>query len=595
MLINSYEFLVFFAIAFGLYWTVPRRWKAPFLLIASYGFYGSWEPRFLLLIALATAVDYSVGRCLRLTWQSARSPEASPEAPGADPPSPAERPAWGRRLGLYLGAIALAAWALPWPSHPALLFASKSQTGLTQAWLAMLLTVGAFGLLGWLLGSILPHWAIAQSRPADTQRQRLLLLSLVTNLSILGCFKYFNFFVDSLSGLLAGLGWSVALPHWQLLMPIGISFYSFKTLGYVIDCYRGKQEATEDLVHYGVFLAFFPALLAGPIDRASSFLAQLQQRPQFTLGRLGDGLVLILIGLMKKVAIADGLAPSVSAIYQGSGTPSGPDVVVATVLYALQIYGDFSGYTDMARGVAKLLGFELALNFNLPYFSQNPSEFWRRWHISLSTWLRDYLYIPLGGNRKGSLRTYANLMITMVLGGLWHGATWNFGLWGAYQGAILCIHRWWGLRTQTQSPSPASSALTPVLTPALTRSSGRFASGWAGGFDLQALWRIPLFFVVTCYGWLLFGVADFGRIASLSQTLFTGWGDGSLAVPQPPLASLLGIGLLMGYETLEYLCQTTDLYRKLWPLGQGIFYASLIFVLLMGSSNAPAQFIYTQF
>lgn len=519
MLLNSYEFCIFFTAVFCLYWAFPLSWKAPFLLGVSYFFYGLWDPHFLLLIGLVTGVDYSLGCALG--------------GHTADTSKPTQ-----------LNTVKIQSHPIPLPR---------------------------------------------------TLRKRLLLLSIITNLSILGCFKYFNFFVDSVARLFAILGWQVDLVTLQLLLPIGISFYSFKSLGYVIDVYRDTQAPERNWVHYALFIAFFPTLLAGPIDRAKSFLPQIKQLNQLTLQRIGSGLTLILMGVVKKVAIADGIAHSVNIIYQGNGSPSWLDIVTATVLYAVQIYGDFSGYTDMARGVAKLLGFDLVINFNLPYFSQNPSEFWRRWHISLSTWLRDYLYISLGGNRRSNLRTYINLMATMMLGGLWHGATWNFVLWGTYQGGILGIHRWFSLRSQPEV-SNISSGRSPQRTSDRLRSElpdKNRASPPA--IDITTLWKIPLFFIVTCYGWLLFGVADFSRILKFSQILLTDFGNFTLSLPMPPLAALLGMGLLLSYEALEYLSQTTNLYRTFWPIAQGAFYATLIFIILMGSSNEPTQFIYTQF
>jgi D-alanyl-lipoteichoic acid acyltransferase DltB (MBOAT superfamily) len=322
---------------------------------------------------------------------------------------------------------------------------------------------------------------------------------------------------------------------------------------------------------FALFLAYFPPLLAGPIDRASELLPQLSTSRQITFKQSAEGVFLILFGLFKKVAISDGVAGSVNAIYGTTGTVSWIDVVVATFLYAVQIYCDFSGYSDMARGVSKLFGIELMLNFNLPYFSKDPSEFWRRWHISLSTWLRDYLYIPLGGNRKGDRRTYYNLMTTMVLGGLWHGAAWNFVLWGFYQGALLCVYRAFTPKTKQQSPSNKGFGL------------------------LKGLVEILFFFVLTCYGWLLFRATSLAQIITFTKILFLDFGNFALSVPKPPLPVLLGLPLLIGYEVVEYLSANSQSKRHYPIPARAAVYAALIIILLMGESNAPAQFIYSQF
>lgn len=541
MLINSYEFLWFFGGVFCLYWLLPWRSQNILLLLASYYFYGLWHPQFLLLIAISTALDYCCG-----LWLSHRTLESRQN----------------RQILLYLGIVAGVALGLNWEALPG--FGKPGPVDWTAlfslSWgdslaIAAIVAGGAMVLR-------LPK--ILAAYPNLDQRRYFLGLSVITNLSILGFFKYFNFFADNLEALLRQVGLPVESLNLPLLLPIGVSFYTFKTLSYTIDLYRNKITAEPQLLHYGLFLSFFPSLLAGPIDRAASLLGQIGQQRSLTWASVGRGLFLILFGLFKKIAISDGVAKAVNAVYQTTMPVSGLEVVVATVLYAIQIYGDFSGYTDMARGVAKLLGFNLVLNFNLPYVSQNPSEFWRRWHISLSTWLRDYLYISLGGNRVAPWRNYVNLMITMVLGGLWHGATWNFVLWGAYQGAVLCVYRWLDPRAEIRQ-------------------------GWAG------LWRSLLFFGVTCYGWLLFGVSSWPRIRELSWALVSGWGRWSLALPPPPLSALLGIVVLGIYELIEHRQGQEKTYQAWIPALQGLFYALLIFIVLMGSSNAPAQFIYTQF
>jgi len=277
----------------------------------------------------------------------------------------------------------------------------------------------------------------------DSQKHRKLLLffSVAVNLSILGFFKYFNFFIESAVTVLSTVGFEPHIPVLRVILPIGISFYTFKTMTYTIDVYRRKITPTEDFIDYALFLSFFPQLLAGPIERASTLLPQIASPRQITRKKVLMGLNLVLIGFFKKVAIADSLAPIVGKIFDAPGAMSSGQLWTGVYAYTFQIYGDFSGYTDIARGVARILGFEGMENFNAPYLSKNITEFWQRWHISLSSWFRDYLYIPIGGNRLGNVRTYINLIITMVLCGLWHGAAWTFVLWGLLHGFYLMCHR----------------------------------------------------------------------------------------------------------------------------------------------------------
>ncbi len=275
--------------------------------------------------------------------------------------------------------------------------------------------------------------------PSDRQRKMLLSLSICINLGFLGWFKYFNFFLDSLNAAIAPLGGHMG--NLAIILPIGISFYTFETLSYVIDIYRGVAKPANSLLDYAIFITFFPRLVAGPIMRASQFLPQLERGIRITPEGLSNGAQLFLVGMIKKLVIADNLAIFVDQVYRAPTVFNSATVWLALFSYSVQIFCDFSGYTDMATGVGLMLGIQLPDNFKLPYTAQSITEFWQRWHISLSTWLRDYLYIPLGGNRKGSFRTYINLMITMLLGGLWHGASWNFVIWGGLHGFYLAFER----------------------------------------------------------------------------------------------------------------------------------------------------------
>jgi alginate O-acetyltransferase complex protein AlgI len=287
----------------------------------------------------------------------------------------------------------------------------------------------------------------AARQRGDPRRMRLALVASVgSQLVILGFFKYFNFFAESAAALLASVGIHASPPLLEIVLPVGISFYTFQTMSYTIDIYRGAFAPTRNFVDFALSVAFFPHLVAGPIQRARSLIVQIERPRTVTFDNWARGSTLILIGLVRKVAIADPAGAIVDAYFASPASYTTLPLACGLVLYGLQIYNDFAGYSEIARGCANLMGFDLMRNFHHPYFARNISEFWQRWHISLSTWLRDYLYIPLGGNRKGPTRTSINLMITMLLGGLWHGASWNFVLWGALHGTYLTVyhryHRW---------------------------------------------------------------------------------------------------------------------------------------------------------
>jgi alginate O-acetyltransferase complex protein AlgI len=348
--------------------------------------------------------------------------------------------------------------------------------------------------LSLLVGSTVVDYAVARAieRAEDPHyRKRLLWLSLAFNFGMLGFFKYFNFFADSLAAVFATVGWRLDPVTLNVILPIGISFYTFMTVSYVVDVYRREIPATRSLLNFAVFVAYFPHLVAGPILRASLLLPQISQARRISREQITQGLWLLAWGVFQKMFVADNLGDLVAAVYGPGSDPTGGDVLVATWAFAFQIYGDFAGYSNMARGMSKLMGIELNVNFRFPYFVLSPQEFWRHWHISLSTWLRDYLYIPLGGNRGTSWDTKRNLFVTMVLGGLWHGAAWTFVLWGVYQGLVLGVAR----------------ALADLRIP--IRATGhKVAIG-------------VLMFHVTCYGWLIFRAQSAGQVLDFTRRLVT--------------------------------------------------------------------------
>jgi D-alanyl-lipoteichoic acid acyltransferase DltB (MBOAT superfamily) len=265
----------------------------------------------------------------------------------------------------------------------------------------------------------------------SSRKKAWLFVSIFNNLALLGFFKYGSFITHNLDVLLSSVGIPYAIVKPGVFWPVGISFYTFQSMSYVIDCYRGNIEREKSFIAYATFVSFFPRLLAGPIERANSLLSQLSITPTISMQDVADGLSLFIVGLFKKVALADYLSLYVDNVYSAPEQFQSPALILATFLFSWQIYFDFSGYTDMARGIARMMGIRLMLNFNNPYLATGLGDFWSRWHISLSSWFKDYVYIPLGGNRHGKFKTYRNMFLTMVVSGLWHGAAWTFVIWGA--------------------------------------------------------------------------------------------------------------------------------------------------------------------
>lgn len=401
MVFNSFQFVIFFAIVYALYRSVPHRQQNWILLVASYYFYGSWDWRFLTLLVASTLIDYACA-----------------------------------------------------------------------------------------------HYIDRRDDPR--QRKTALIVSLGFNLTMLGFFKYFNFFAESLQALLRAVGVHADYATLHIVLPLGISFYTFITMSYVVDVYRRHIKPCRDLADFALFVSYFPHLVAGPILRAEALLPQIVHPRRITRVHVREALWLLIWGFFKKVFVADNLGRIADAVFHGQGHPGGAEVILGAYAFAFQIYGDFSGYSDIARGTSLLMGIELNVNFRFPYFVRSATEFWRHWHISLSNWLRDYLYIPLGGNRGGPRRTKINLALTMILGGLWHGAAWTYVLWGCYQGALLMAFRTgqeWVARTRTTL------------------------------FDVPWVKVVGIFlmFQLTCYGWLIFRAESAGQIASLTASLFGGY------------------------------------------------------------------------
>lgn len=336
---------------------------------------------------------------------------------------------------LFFSAVFALYWAIPWHRGRIwlLLVSSFCFYASWNHWLALLIGVTT------VMDYVLARGMDAGSSPRG--RRLLLGLSLVVNLGLLAYFKYANFFLRSLEEAVHAAGAEASLPVLRVLLPIGISFYTFEAISYTVDVYRRRLAAERSLANFMLFITFFPHLVAGPIVRARDFLPQVRRRKHWNWVRMHRGLQLILLGVLKKMVVADGMAAYVDPIFNAPTQYGSAATWLAVMCYALQIYCDFSGYSDLALGTAHMLGYHLAQNFNMPYLATSIADFWHRWHMSLSTWLRDYLFIPLGGSRGGWVRTARNLMLTMVLGGLWHGASWTFVVWGGLHGILLVAHR----------------------------------------------------------------------------------------------------------------------------------------------------------
>ena len=407
MLFHTWPFAIFLAIVLPGYLLLRRTafWRH-WLLLASCVFYGWWNPYYLVLIFYTMITDFVLVRFM------------------ARCPSPPEPFSWRRLLGRGY-------------SDPVL---RRAYLFLAAVWGAALIgaVVNPENLRPFLIAFCL-MLSLMAAGVATARRKVLLAASLVNGLGVLAFFKYADFLAQSCNTLLARFGVSWAIPEaarfmpfgFEYLLPVGISFYTFQSLSYTIDYYRGNVRCENSFVRYATFVSFFPQLVAGPIERAKNLLHQFDAPPPLRRENLTEGLSLFLVGLFKKLALADYLALYVERIYDNPGGHNAPALLLGTFAFAWQIYCDFSGYTDMARGVARIFGFHLMLNFNHPYTATSLGDFWSRWHISLSTWFRDYVYIPLGGNRRGVARTYGNLFITFVVSGLWHGAAWTFVIWGA--------------------------------------------------------------------------------------------------------------------------------------------------------------------
>jgi alginate O-acetyltransferase complex protein AlgI len=458
MLFHTWIFVLFFLVFYPVYLAVKNTsLRVPWLLIASYVFYGWWDPFYLLLITYSTVVDYIV--VLRMAGSARKKP--------------------------------------------------------------------------WLV------------------------LAVGNNLCLLGLFKYSGFVVRNLNELLAALGSSYALTEPGWLLPVGISFYTFQSMSYTIDCYRGRIQPEGSFIRFATFVSLFPQLVAGPIQRASNLLPQVRRRPSISRTDVTDGLSLFLVGMFKKMALADYLAIYVDNVYRAPGDHQGAALLLATFAFGWQIYFDFSGYTDMARGIARMLGFQLMLNFNHPYLATSLGDFWSRWHISLSTWFKDYVYIPLGGNRHGTWGTYRNMFLTMVISGFWHGAAWTFVIWGA-------LH-----------------AVGRVLTRELERTS-------IYRDKVPTVVKQALVFAFVTFTWIFFRARTLDDAWTIVTGIFSpDWGD--------PGFPLLALGLVLAVWAYQFLYESrARRVLELAPVRVGLAVCMMLYLAIVPGSKVQA-FIYFQF
>jgi len=399
--------------------------------------------------------------------------------------------------------------------------------------------------------------AIWIERTTGSRRRKFaLLVSLAANLGFLGFFKYYNFATSTLAAVL-----DLPDDRWRLalILPLGISFHTFQSISYVVDVYRGEQRAVPRFLDYALFISFFPQLVAGPIVRARQFFADLENWRPPKRDEVHHGALLVVLGVTKKLAFADNFA-AISDRYFGGGGEV--DAWAGVLAFSMQIYFDFSGYTDIAIGSALLLGFHFPVNFRRPYLAVSITDFWRRWHISLSTWLRDYVYIPLGGNRHGRLRTYRNLILTMLLGGLWHGANWTFVVWGGYHGALLAIERALGI-------------------------SGVRNDVWS----LRNLPRCVLTFALVTAGWVFFRAANLREAFRILGDLFHPSASGIQV--EPALAVLLAAALVLAIWEEKKQALDRRRYAPLWAVGATL--GLLLFVAEIFTTGETIPFVYFQF
>lgn len=400
------------------------------------------------------------------------------------------------------------------------------------------------------------------------------------NLSLLAFFKYFNFFVDNLNVIFGN-----RIGHFDVLLPVGISFYIFQALGYLVDVYRGETKAEKNFLKYALFVSFFPQLVAGPIERSKNLLEQINQTQKFDFEKMRDGIFLMVWGYFLKLVIADRIAIFVDTVYGNIDTFGGSYLIVATALFAIQIYCDFAGYSVIAMGTAKLLGFSLMENFAAPYLSSSVTEFWRRWHISLSSWFKDYLYIPLGGNRKGKIKKYRNILLVFLLSGLWHGASWTYVIWGGLNGVYQ------------------------VLEDILKRGTNNHSRGSFVKTIAGKLLRMGITFILVDFTWIFFRAENIGQAFDAIRSMLTVHNLGDILSSSLFDAGLSKRNLLILFAALcillladickyNNICVRAVIQKQNYFVRTIVLIVSILFIFIFGiwgSGYDAAGFIYFQF
>lgn len=452
----------------------------------------------------------------------------------------------------------------------------------SRNWLLLLSSYFFYGywdyrFLSLIFISTLIDFVIGKAIFKETQQSRrmaLLWVSIAANIGILGFFKYFGFFVDSFVTIADSFGLTLDALHLNIILPVGISFYTFQTMSYTIDIYRKKMQPTQNLLHFAVFVSFFPQLVAGPIERAKALLPQVARTPSASREQIEKGIVLIVTGLFRKVILGDAVGRIVDHIFAQPELYKSDELFFGLVLFAVQVYGDFAGYSSIARGTAKLMGFELMKNFDQPYLSRNITELWARWHISLSSWLKDYVYISLGGNRKGMFMTYFNLILTMSICGLWHGANWNYVMWGVVNGVFLAVHK---LMRRGSKISHEPYKYDNMI-----------------GF-IRFLGNVSFTFFLFLIGLMFFRITSWDHTMLFIDRMWN-WEQGEYALRLLIITSSFFFVMLLS-DIMEYY---TNRHTFLLTIGNryivagilsGLFFVTLVFMFL----SKPLPFVYFQF
>lgn len=533
MLFHTWTFLIFMAVVLPVLFALGRtKLWIPWLLAASYTFYGWWNPYYLILVFYSTLLDFVLVAFMDHCPMQRRPFDWPGRLTGLHFDDAVMKGAFVTTAAGTLGAIGM-------------VIAGPTTLRPTMAMAALILVLMALGAF-------------------FCSRRTWLVVSIVNNLAILAFFKYARFIVENVNAALAAGHLSIRLPEPSTLMPmgaayvlpVGISFFTFQSLSYTIDFYRGLVQRERNFLRFATFVAFFPQLMAGPIERAAHMLPQFVRFPKIRLQNFTDGLSLFLVGLFKKLALANYLSLYVERIYDNPRQFEAPELLAATFAFAWQIFFDFSGYTDMARGVAKVMGFDLMLNFNNPYLATGLGDFWSRWHISLSTWFRDYVYIPLGGNRRGPLFTYRNLFITFFISGIWHGAAWTFVIWGVLHALGILITR-----------ELERSAFYRNRVPRLLKQLATFA--------------------FVCFAWIYFRAGSLADANLIATRLFSGiW-----HTPEVPALMILLVFVIWLYQHLFESRLKSLLNTSVVRVGIA---AGMILYLCLFATEGGA-FIYFQF